>query len=257
MMASEHELWGWENFFGEIDMFIGESGRHFGSCNADYARYALERYEQCVLSVSRLRRFIDNHTRSPALPRESRDILTLYRNEMEELSSCLRALYQEWHDFLERIERSESVAYQVPLEPPNSRRGRPRFVISRDQLEYLRSLSFTWTDISALLGVSRMTLFRRRVEFQMVSDPSRRVGDAELRTILSTIRQQLPHVGEKMVSGRLRSLGYHVTRERLRQAIRDTDPINCALRWQGVLSPRRPYSVPGPNSLWHIGEQGI
>ena len=29
------------------------------------------------------------------------------------------------------------------------------------------------------------------------------------------------------------------------------DPINTALRWQGTVTA---YSVPGPNSLWHIGE---
>ena len=42
-----------------------------------------------------------------------------------------------------------------------SPRGRrPRFEISKDQVVYLASLSFTWTEIAALLGVSRMTLFR-------------------------------------------------------------------------------------------------
>ena len=43
---------------------------------------------------------------------------------------------------------------------------------------------------------------------------------------------------------------YRVTRARVRDALRSVDPINTALRWQGG---RRPYSVPGPNSLWHIG----
>ena len=70
---------------------------------------------------------------------------------------------------------------------------------------------------------------------------------------MSSVRQDLPNVGEKLVLGRLRSMGYHVTRERVRQAIRAIDPINSALRWQGVFTPRHPYSVPGPNSLWHIG----
>ena len=32
------------------------------------------------------------------------------------------------------------------------------------------------------------------------------------------------------------------------------DPINTALRWQGTVTARRSYLVPGPNSLWHIGE---
>ena len=54
----------------------------------------------------------------------------------------------------------------------------------------------------------------------MVNEMS--VGDHELRTIVSSVRQDLPNVGEKMVLGRLRSMGYHVVRERVRHAIRAT-----------------------------------
>ena len=53
--------------------------------------------------------------------------------------------------------------------------------------------------------------------------------------------------------GHVWSLGYRVSRARLRAAIHDTDPIQTALHWQGGITTRRPYSVPGPNSLWHIG----
>ena len=58
-----------------------------------------------------------------------------------------------------------------------------------------------------------MTLIPRRVEFNMLSEPSTRLDDAELSTILSTIWQELPHVGKKMVCISQQSLGYHVTRE--------------------------------------------
>ena len=27
MAESEHEMWGWESLFKEIDLFVGESGR--------------------------------------------------------------------------------------------------------------------------------------------------------------------------------------------------------------------------------------
>ena len=46
------------------------------------------------------------------------------------------------------------------------------------------------------------------------------------------------------------TMGYHVSSEHVRHAIRAT---NSSLRWQGILTPRHPYSVPGPNSLWHVG----
>ena len=52
-----------------------------------------------------------------------------------------------------------------------------------------------------------------------------------------------------MAMGHLRSLGYNVTRERLQRAMCITDPINRVLRWRGMLTARKPYSVPGPNAL--------
>ena len=33
-------------------------------------------------------------------------------------------------------------------------------LIAKEQIEYLLSISFTWTDIAVLLGISRMTLYR-------------------------------------------------------------------------------------------------
>ena len=48
-----------------------------------------------------------------------------------------------------------------------------------------------------------------------------------------------------MVQGNLRAMGYQVARERVRQAVRATDPLNTALWWRS-LAPRQPYSVPSP-----------
>ena len=43
-----------------------------------------------------------------------------------------------------------------------------------------------------------------------------------------------PRVGQTFIIGRLRAQGYRVTRERVRQATRTCDPLNVALRWQGM-----------------------
>lgn len=87
----------------------------------------------------------------------------------------------------------------------------------------------------------------------MLDDPSELFTDEQLQVRLKLMRQEYPQFGETMAMGHLRSLGFHVSRERVRNAVRVTDPINQALRWRGVLIARRPYSVPRPNSLWHIG----
>ena len=62
------------------------------------------------------------------------------------------------------------------------------------------------------------------------------------------------NTGRSYGVGRIRARGFHVSRQRLRRAIRTTDPLHTALRWRGDLTPRHPYSVAGPNSLWHIGK---
>ena len=38
--------------------------------------------------------------------------------------------------------------------------GQLRFDVSKEQVEYLSSMQFTWSEIAALLGVSRSTLYR-------------------------------------------------------------------------------------------------
>ena len=132
-------------------------------------------------------------------------------------------------------------------------RGRPRFDVTKEQLEYLRSMSFTWTDIGNILGVSQMTLYRRRRDYGLDSEPTNPSSDADLSCVLSEMRVQFPTMGVSMVLGRLRSLGYFITRSRVRHAIRSTDPINSAMRNLPAEAVHHPYSVPGPNSLWHIG----
>ena len=88
----------------------------------------------------------------------------------------------------------------------------------------------------------------------MLDDPSSDISDNDLASLISEIQCMTPSVGESLVTGRLRSLGYHVSREKVRQVLRSTSPPSSALRWPGVLTNHHPYSVPGPNSLWHIGK---
>ena len=57
--------------------------------------------------------------------------------------------------------------------------------------------------------------------------------------------------GESYLRGHFRAVGYYVPRRRVRAGINRVDPRNTALRW-GALVSRRVYSVPWPNSLWHL-----
>ena len=55
----------------------------------------------------------------------------------------------------------------------------------------------------------------------------------------------------KNITGRLRSQGILVQRERIRESIRRVDPIGVELRARRVLH-RRMYCVECPNALWHL-----
>ena len=71
----------------------------------------------------------------------------------------LHIIGQVWQLYIDQINTQiNSTSYRAPILMISGRPGRPMFNISADQLIYLHSLSFTWTQISAMLGVSRMTI---------------------------------------------------------------------------------------------------
>ena len=86
----------------------------------------------------------------------------------------------------------------------------------------------------------------------MINDASTSLSDPDLLSLVREIHSHSPSIGASMVWGHIRARGYQVTRERVRTSLRAVDPLSAALRWPGGLAVRRPYSVAGPNSLWHI-----
>ena len=78
------------------------------------------------------------------------------------------------------------------------------------------------------------------------------LSDTELDAIVRELRSHLPY-SEQIVIGHMRSIGHYTTNVHVRESIRRTDPLNTPLRWGGDAHQRRPYSVPGPNLLWHLG----
>ena len=96
-----------------------------------------------------------------------------------------------------------------------------------------------------------MTVYCRRQEYGMVEPSGGNVSDNELHIVLRQMRREFPALGQTMVWGRLRPMGIVVTRARVHETIRTTDPIHAALRCREMTS-RRVHSVPGPNSLWHL-----
>ena len=243
-------VWGWQRFFDEVQAVQESIMRRYGTANEYYAYYAVERLSTCVQAVSNVRdHLLDGN--STLTSENERETVSRYVQMLNELVTCLRQLVGHWEVFIDDMNgRNFDVAYRAPL-IRLPRRGRPD--ISREQLQYLSSLSFSWSQIAALVGVSRMTVYRRRAEFDMLNDVREHMTIDEVKRHVTEMRLQSPNMGESMAIGRFRALGFQVSRDQVRQAIRETDPLNTALRWPGGLTSRRPYSVAGPNSLWHIG----
>jgi predicted transcriptional regulator len=131
--------------------------------------------------------------------------------------------------------------------------GRPKFCIQSEVLEDLRSLGFSWTKIAMMLGVSRWTISRRVKDYGLEDMCGfSQLSNEELdRLVRNYIDHHGTTSGQTYIIGYIKSLGYHVQRSRIRECLARLDPRNTALRW-GVTVSRRVYSVPWPNSLWHL-----
>ena len=78
------------------------------------------------------------------------------------------------------------------------------------------------------------------------------LSDAELdELVLEYMGRHGFTTGRTYLAGYLKSVGLRVQRRRIRECLARVDPANTALRWRIVVS-RRQYSVPWPNSLWHL-----
>lgn len=130
----------------------------------------------------------------------------------------------------------------------DNRPGRKPIQVDRDTLTYLKSLGFSWKEISDILGPSRKTLCRRAAEWGIATYST--VTDLELDSKVTEIKQNFPNSGEVMINGYLLAQNIRVKRQRLRDCISQLNvfmnlPLNPRIY-------RRNYSVPGPNYLWHI-----
>ena len=129
--------------------------------------------------------------------------------------------------------------------------GRPALQIQEHQLRFLLENHFKITDISALFGCSARTIQRRIRDFGIEPYRFSDISEAHLDEIVTEMIQLQPSYGIRTVQSRLRARGFNLQRERVRESIHRVDPLGVETRLRTSLH-RRQYSVPTPNSLWHI-----
>lgn len=136
----------------------------------------------------------------------------------------------------------------------DGQKGRPRIIVSQEQLEFLVGLGFSTVNIASLLGVSESTVKRRLSDFGIpVRGSYTELTDDQLDAVILSILQDFPNTGYKRMTGFLRSRGLRVQQLRIRESIRRVDPAGVLLRSLEMrITQRRRYQVPGPLALWHI-----
>lgn len=151
----------WSRYFEEVSEFLRGAERQYGIANDAYTDYVLERLEICIHTCSTLLDHLQGGN-LPHLEEEELPILDQHRTLLHDLVEALKTLWVKWQSYKEFLESGNlrRFSYEAGMEERTGRRGRPRFDISKEQLEYLASLSFTWTEIAVLLGISRMTVYR-------------------------------------------------------------------------------------------------
>ena len=145
----------WIGFFREIIDLVNIGERHYGVASANYSDYMVERLELAIQSCQAIANGLSVASSNVSNNEES---VTEYKDCIEQLVELLRGLLDQWKEYHLILESSSrSAAYHEC--------GWPKFDIDKEQLEYLVSLSFSWSDIAALLGISRTTLYRYRIVF--------------------------------------------------------------------------------------------
>lgn len=162
-------------------------------------------------------------------------------------------LLREVKDMLSRHSYENSTSYQTGKIFTGTR-GRPKFNIQREHLEFLVEQGFNSPAIAGILGVSLRTIERRQQEFGIRQRSTYSViSEHDLDNIIENILVGFPETGYKRMTGFLRSRGVVVQQSRIREAMRRVNPEGTMLRaLQLHVTHRRSYQVSSPLALWHI-----
>jgi len=112
------------------------------------------------------------------------------------------------------------------------------------------------------IGVHRCTIYRWLHRFDIINPESGTpiIGStSSLRSSFDILKFNITHLqlsegalswGARMLVGRLESLGFHVSLERVYQVLRDVDGEAVTRRFRQA-TKRRVYEVPFPMFIWH------
>lgn len=169
--------------------------------------------------------------------------------KLQELLYEYEQLTRQYSDVVKNLQEQEvdnRFRCQNEFHSDEKARGRPRFNVTKAQIERLREIGFSWTKVGQLIGVSRVTLYRRRQDLGLGEMHGySKMTDAELDAVVKSIVDKSPNSGQVMMRGALIGRGLRIQRSRLRESMLRVDPVATECR-RRLRIKRRVYKVPGP-----------
>ena len=154
-----------------------------GNVSEDMADHLAFRLEQLYGHVLRLSAFHPNLSEIEPFIREAARLLRAFEDS------------------------SHNDSYELPMQC-DGRVERPRFGISREQLQYLLQNGFTGPQIAEMLSVSLSTVRRRMREFNVsVKDLYSNITEGELDNVIREILRDFPNCGYRRALGELKRRG--------------------------------------------------
>ena len=155
----------WTTFFQRISRFLDAAQYQYGVADRNFCEYVLERLELCIVTCTTLCDHMGNAltaAEADRLDNQDNLIIQEYYTHILGLENCLKSIHSQWMEYEDVIiRRADRFRYHVDSNVVSeSGKGRPKFQVDKEQLVYLSSLGFSWSEISKIMGVSRMTIYR-------------------------------------------------------------------------------------------------
>ena len=137
--------------------------------------------------------------------------------------------------------------------------GNSRYLIDKENLEFLIGIGHNVSEIAkkglhgGVMHRNTLTNFMRKNGIKSPKERYTSLQDSEIKIIIREITRLFPNSGIREVDSMLKTRNppVIVQRDKVQRLMSEINPVASARRWALVI-PRRTYSVPTPNSLWHI-----
>ena len=229
VVFSHHFGW-WTSWnFGAIPLLVDQATCHLQSSNLNLLEHLSRRLDD---SFNVLNIFL---SRCEEL-NMSENLTTNIRRLLEGLHSIHTRIFIiiiNEHDF---VLNSNHPCFVPSAEPTYTGLGRSRQRVWAAEINRLYDVYRSWKDVALHLGVSVRTLERKRNEFNITvsgrtgsRSTYTTISDEQLCSVVREVLEIIPETSEAYNIGACRQRNIFVQRQRIRDAINNTDPVSRAL----------------------------